>query len=717
MNATAGAYSLPPQVRRRTRPLLCRPLPQLLAALLGCIAWGGPAAHAAAASNASGAPGLDGKEAFSSGFPQGFVFRGEMQRPLHRNYETWQAVVEGQAGMIRKFVTEELPKIVPESVVWADRYARAHPEKLLLLHLNGEGRQVTTEAAVHTRYFPGHWVYHPGSTLAADLPADGTELRVADAGPFKVDAYLDRGDNESGKRWFPQMLALVALDERGRRDWNRCEYVVVTGVDKARRTVTVRRGQLFSKALPHAAGRTYAAPLAAGVWGGAPMAFYNLASTCPRDPAGRSAADAFVEEIAGWFAATGPLALFDGIAFDVNYWKSRDASWDVDNDGRPDGGIVGGNNVWREGDWAFLRALRRALGDGKLITADGQLAANQQAVGVLDGIESEGLVQHNDGFRGFSRAVNTHLYWAENNTRPRDFRYVVLKLKNPADEKRGDQLRRFAVGAASCLGARTTAIPEGALPAAFAAPGALGFPAGPLLRPARATPDLLRGVDLLAHLVGEGCMLRREARSGGFIEIVPALPDSHSPGPARGTRTSPATPGMTFTLKGLAVPAGDLTLFLDAQALEPLEGFAPEDAVPRLIEARFPETPRYGEGRYDAYHTELYGYCGTRRRSLIAFYLRRPGEPARTLDVSFRIEGRGRLALYGIAAHASADALVRVFDRGVVAVNPALEPREVPLAGVPGAGSSLPATVRVPALDAVFLPRGESRKTASSAQR
>lgn len=667
-----------------------RSLALLLAALFGCSTSLGLTAPVEAQANPAGAPGLDGKEAFSTGFPQGFVFRGEMQRPLHRNYDTWQAVFEGQAGMIRKFVTEELPKIVPDSVVWADRYARAHPEKLLLLHLNGEGRQVTTEASVHARYFPGHWVYHPGSALAADLSADGTEMRVADAGPFKVDAYLDRGDNESGKRWFPQMLALVALDERGNRDWNRCEFVVVTAVDKARRTVTVKRGQLFSKALPHAAGRTYAAPLAAGVWGGAPMAFYNLATTCPRDRAGRNAADAFVEEIAGWFAATGPLARFDGIAFDVNYWKPRDASWDVDNDNRPDGGIVGGNNVWREGDWAFLRALRRALGEGKLITADGQHAANQQAVGVLDGIESEGLVQHNDGFRGFSRAVNTHLYWAENNTRPRDFRYVVLKLKNPADEKRGDQLRRFAVGAASCLGARTTAIPEGVLPAAFAAPGALGLPAGQLLRPARATPDLLRGVDLLTHLVGEDCSLRRDERAGSIaIES------------ARGS-------DLTFTLKGLAVPAGDLTLFLDAQALEPLEGFAPEDAVPRMIEARVSETPRYGEGRYDAYYTELYGYCGTHRRSLIAFYLRRPGEPARTLDVSFRIEGRGRVALYGITAHAAADALVRVFDKGVVAVNPALEPREISLAGVPGAGSSLPATVRVPALDAVFLPRGEN---------
>ena len=94
-------------------------------------------------------------------------------------------------------------------------------------------------------------------------------------------------------------------------------------------------------------------------------------------------------------------------------------------------------NVWREGDWGFLRKLRQALGNNHLITCDGQHEENQQAVGVLDGIESEGLVQHNDGFRGFSRTVNTHLYWQQNSAREHDFRYVVLKLMDKNDEARG----------------------------------------------------------------------------------------------------------------------------------------------------------------------------------------------------------------------------------------------------------------------------------------
>ena len=107
--------------------------------------------------------------------------------------------------------------------------------------------------------------------------------------------------------------------------------------------------------------------------------------------------------------------------------------------------------------------------------------------------ESEGLVQHNDGFRGFSRTVNTHLYWQQNNTRKHDLRYVVLKLMNPPDAKRGAQLRRFSTGTACCLGALVTDTGDPSLPDAFAKPGSLGFPKGALVRPARSAPDLLKG--------------------------------------------------------------------------------------------------------------------------------------------------------------------------------------------------------------------------------
>lgn len=624
------------------------------------------------------------KEVFTLGWPQDLAFRGEYIKPTHKNYAAWLEAVQNQAGVIRKFVPEELTHLTPEAPAWATRYASEHPKKLLLLHFNGEARQITTDASVHQRYFPGHWVYQPGSRLHAPLAADATMLSVDDIRPFKVDAYLDHGDNDDGKRWFPQILALTALDEQGLHDWAHTEFVIVTAIDRAGKTITVKRGQLFSRTRAHAATRTVVAPLAAGIWGGAPMAFYNLSTACPRDAQGRTAADVLVRELTEWLGPAGPLAAFHGIAFDVNYWHARDASWDVDNDGRSDGGLLHGTNTWRLGDWQFLRDLRLALGDGRLITADGQLAINQQAVGLLDGIESEGLVQHNDGFRGFSRTVNTHLYWAENNPRPHDFRYIVLKLKNPTDEARGDSLRRLAVGTAYCLGARTTAIPAGVLPAAFAQPGSLGRPVGHLLRPVRQTPDLLGGAGLAAPLAARGGTL---ARRDGAIELIPDA-------------TANAAP-MTVTLRDLAVPAGDLTLVIELQALDPLDGFPADSFVPRQVSATFSRVPDYGEKRYNSFYAELYGFIGTHRPSVLAFYLRRPGQPAQTLDVTFTLEGRGRARLTALTAHAAADTLVREFTHGVVAVNPSLAPLAIALPQT--TGGNLPETVTVPALDAAFL--------------
>jgi hypothetical protein len=49
-----------------------------------------------------------------------------------------------------------------------------------------------------------------------------------------------------------------------------------------------------------------------------------------------------------------------------------------------------------------------------------------------------------------------------------------------------------------------------------------------------------------------------------------------------------------------------------------------------------------------------------------------------------------------LTAHSAADTLVRVFNHGVVAVNPSMEPQTVSLSG---------RSVQVPALDAVFVPR------------
>jgi hypothetical protein len=632
---------------------------------------------------------LDTKQIFTGGFPQGIYFRGESQGAAHKDYDAYVAAVLPQAAVFQKFMTEELPMLKPEYAEWANKYVEQHPEKIMNLHLNLEARHVTTDPAVYQRYFPGHWVYEPGSLLQNDIDANATELHVADASLYRVNAYREHTPKGLGP-WFSQILILVPVDDQGNRDWYHSEYVTIDKIDKAAKTLTVKRGQLFSTAIPHAAGKTYVAPMSCGVWGGSPMAYYNLSSDCPRDKNGKNAGDVFAAEIGEWFSANGPLAHFNGISGDVNYFtpsSNHGANWDVNNDGKADAGIVNGVDVWRLGDYQFLKEVRTAIGENRLFTSDGEFANNQQAVGVLDGIESEGLVQPDDGFRGISRTINNHLYWSQNTPRPHDFRYVVMKENTPADEKRGNQLRRLAVGTACCLGAYVTAIPAGVMPPAFAAYGSLGMPTGPMVRPAQQSPDLFNGNGLSATLDAKGCTINHQA---DHLEIDP---DSGS-----GL--------MVVTLKNLAVPAGDLTLYVDLQSLDPLEGFTMNDYVPRDIDVAFSQLPDYGEGkRINPEYTDLTGYFGTHKRSIVGFYFRRPGLPDQTIDVTFTIEGRGRVAIYGLTAHSAPETLIRPFDHGIVAVNPSLDPQTISLQPVAGNDSSLPATVNVPALDAVFVPR------------
>jgi hypothetical protein len=612
-----------------------------------------------------------------------------MARAYHKDYAAWCDSVRGASGVIRKFMPEELTRIHPESVGWASGYAAEHPESLMLLHLNGESRQVLDFPDVHERYFPGHWVHEPGALLAGSVGPGDTVLQVQDARPFKIKAYINR-ERDGDKSWFPHHIILVPMDSDGNRLWYESEYAIVKSADYERNTLTVDRGQIFSKARAFKSEQTYVAPLAAGVWGGKPMWFYNLSSACPPDRNGRNAADVFVDEIAGWVSPGGPLTNFNGIAFDVNYWVARTPLWDTDNDGQSDGGLIAGRNVWRDGDWIFLQRLRQALGDNRLITCDAQHEGNQQAVGVLDGIESEGLVQHNDGFRGFSRTVNTHLYWQQNNTREQAFRYVVLKLMDQNDEARGDQLRRFGTATACCLQAFVTGTGKTFLPAEFSVPGSLGFPDGELIRPAQRSPDLLAETDLLQRLQGDSCSIRR--KDGRLLITAEPAKDPLQP--------------MTVTLKNLKVPPGDLTVFVTMEALDPLEGFTPDDRVPRLVRAEFSKVPDYGEGRkVNEFYAKLYGYIGTHGPSVVSFYLRRPGCGAELMDITFQIEGRGRAALHSITAHSAPDVLVRAFDHGIVAVNPALESVTVPVAALFPGISGLPESLVIPALDAQFVPR------------
>lgn len=81
------------------------------------------------------------KSVFRYEYPVYLAFRGEMNRLTRTDSRAWVESVDSAAGFMKKFISEEL-EIDPQMAARANGYAAAHPDKLALLHLNGEARRI-----------------------------------------------------------------------------------------------------------------------------------------------------------------------------------------------------------------------------------------------------------------------------------------------------------------------------------------------------------------------------------------------------------------------------------------------------------------------------------------------------------------------------------------------------------------------------------------------
>lgn len=630
------------------------------------------------------------KSVFRYEYPAYLAFRGEMNRLTRTDRRAWVESVDSAAGFMKKFISEEL-EIAPQMAAWANDYAAGHPEKLAMLHLNGEARRIHGHPEVLERYFPGHWVYRPGAEMTANLSVGDTLVRVADVTPFLGPGYPVQ--RTTPKRYLPLQVLLVRLGSDGERLWYESEYAELVSVDPQRESLVLRRGLHGSRQMDFAAGAAYVAPLAGGVWGGRVMWFYNLSSTCPRDRSGRQAGELYADEIASWFGPDGQLSAFDGIAFDVNYFdvSERGAQWDVDNNGTADGGWIAGCNVWEEGDLAFLARVREQLGDDRILSADAQHASNQQVPSLLDGMESEGFVQHNDMWRGFSRALNTHLYWMGYRRSAVDYRYVVMKVMGP-DAPDARRMRRFGAAVANCLGAFTTDVSgREHLPESFRESGSLGRAKGPLIRYAAGFEPIvsLSGKELAERLTASGC--RISLQEEGLVEV--SAPDET-------LCAEGEIPELRLTLRGLPLPAGDAVFEVRARLVEPASAAAATYGVPARLWLRPDSLPVYDRNpRYNAFFGDLYGLFGRERMEPMSYYFRNltPGEQ----EVALTVRGARRFVLESIEVRNAPDVVMREFEHGFVIANPALQPVRIDAGRYCERAAGH--TVTVPAVDAVYI--------------
>jgi len=649
---------------------------------------------------------LENKAIFKEVYPKGTIFRWDNHRASNASYEAWARYNDSGSGVIKKIVPEEFKSLDSERLIeWSKRYVKENPTSLMLMHYNGEARQTRTNAEVHDRYFPGHWVYLPGGMLLDDIDAGETTFKVSDASSFSMEAY--REFQVRPMRYHANDAVIVPVNEDGTKDWYQAEFVNLQGLDKESGTLTVKRGMYFSKSRSFAKGRAYVAPLQGGVWGGGPIWFYNYATTCPKDRNGKQAWQVHAEELTEMLRPEGKLAHLDGIAFDVVKWGVGE-NWDLDVDGQPDHEVVDGAKVYRDGCANFLLALREGVGPNKVLTADSYNEESQRMVGVLNGSESEGLVKHNDAFRGFGQFLNTYRYWDHFNPLKYRYSYLVPKVKFAKDVERIDQFLRMNIGSGCILGLGTVSnsVADGSASAELTGNGRglgwLGKPVGPMINLAELASEgaVKPRIDarFVEQLKTENCEVELTEENGLLV---------------RGTSQDPfASSKITFPkVEGLK---GDLSVFVESKSLVPLSGMPDGLPIPRFQHMTATGLPNFGEGKkLQAYYARMFGLISHKEFFRNVYYFRRAGESkGGAPELTLEIEEQGGVLLRNLEYKQAAPVILREFEHGIVIVNPALHSVSLDLTEYfPGVGCEELVTgkvvgmksVEVPALDAVFL--------------
>ena len=363
----------------------------------------------------------------TQGYPRAFFFRVPEAYAARSDiaYEDWAERFSRLNGIAGKCLGEEELGAFEKNLDWFVRFKRDHPEDLVLLHFDGIARDPRFEAEA---FHPGHWLYVNGCKTLAKIEAEPgrTVVRVEDPSLFLLDAGYTQDRDED--------LGLCAVDANGKPDWNRSEQVIVRAVDLEAGTVTLERGAYGTAPQAFEAGAYLAAHATNGPIrpGAAFMWVYNLSTACPKDPDGKTCADVLVEQIAGWFAPDGKLAVFDGLELDVSFfnlenWIPGPREVDVDADGVADCGLVDGVDAYGVGVYRFHQGLRDALGDRRFVMADGTNHRSQRSVGVLGGLETEGWPSPVDQeIRLWSAGINRHLFWRERAVPP-VLNYIVHK--------------------------------------------------------------------------------------------------------------------------------------------------------------------------------------------------------------------------------------------------------------------------------------------------
>jgi hypothetical protein len=578
--------------------------------------------------------------------PQAFFFRCSEFLASNRevSYKVWNSTFSRLQGIMGKALGEELPRDEVRNPEFFTRFKKEHPGQMVLLHFNGNAR---LPGYSPKQFFPGHWVYEEAATILSDIPATAgeTDIHVSDTKHFQTNIGRFKSNNVD--------IGLFRIKD-GKHDWLESEQVQLVSVDPANKIIRVKRGCYGTVPKEFKANAAHAAPHEfEGPWSkGAPLLWvYNFSTECPRDARGFNCGDALVADLEEKFRPGGELAAFDGLEFDV---ARNFVHGDTDGDGKTDDGISNGLNAYGIGVVRFYSKLRDALGDQRLILADGGESL-QRAFGILNGVESEGLPHAADlTMKGWSVGINRMTFWNRESRKP-VFNYINERFADPAAADLKSQnapkvpfpLHRLVVAAGQFFDA---AVCYSSMPDPEP-----GERVGIWDELKMGTSDKLnwlgKALDQPVHLASHTPDLLNGA----------ALP---SPAVVNGRQT--------FTWK-IACQPPDLFVTVRASCA-PLTGYPTTYA--RLMGARIDnESGDVAKARpvdnKEANKKGLTGWVnGTDFESTFYFRDVKSNEVELTIDV----EGTEPVSIHSITAHSAPDVMYRVFEHGLVLANPSLHP-------------------------------------------
>lgn len=609
------------------------------------------------------------KDALNDNFPKQFTFRGEYKTIPNSTYKNFVRSAIFSEGFIQKYVPyDELPRVDPQITgKFASRYVNDYPNKMVLLHWDAE-EHVNNIKGSSDRFFPGHWSTFVGTCLSADISAKDKVIPVDDLKYLNNPAKNPKALHRS--KWVHPGLLIVEIDDRGKPLWEHYEYVELQEVDREKNAVIVKRGQSLSTSRNFGKGsrivpiQTYiSTPVLYGI---------NYSTSCPKDKNGKTATDILFEELVDIFdKEKGLLPDLNGIAFDVLNWAPPHYRnlLDADGDGVADGAYdpVTGEDLWRKGAYEFQKRLREHFGPDFIMTGDSYCLGDQRAMGVFNGIESEGLVKHNDAFRGFSKTVNIFSYWQRFNPLQYKIGNIVPKVMNPVDKRNEKQYVRLCTVTATCLDAAINTSPvvnEDEVSDEIRGGDLdrihwLGRPLGTFRDLSLEGKDLLNGAgsDVNSDWVRAWKPINCSLKVSGHKLC--------------GMRIKEEKGAATIDLGEIVIPnnVDDVTFSLQLRSLTNLDSM--DSLIPRYAKLYVEGLPQYEDNiANNCLYNDIYGLFGKEDYSVLTFYYRNVA--GRKLRLQLTVEGSGEFLLCNFKAHAAPQVLVREYEYGVALVNPSL---------------------------------------------